>query len=120
MKYSLTVLSLRSFIRAFTMLRDVKSAYEALQKMVILAIRGSNSVYIHANGKFSSSNLDIPIPSKLIIGLKQSDSSMLGSDASSEDQGTILKLLSWSFNDVIYACACLKKYWLVGQLIAQV
>lgn len=137
------MLSLRKFIWSFSRLGDLKSAYEALQKMMILAIKGRTSIYIHAEGKLYSSRLDIPIPSKHIIGLKQLDSSKLNSDASSEAQATMftiratepenarrtlnlykskpdMKLLRWSFNDVIHACAYLKNYSLAERLIAQV
>ncbi|KAL1190046.1 Pentatricopeptide repeat-containing protein [Cardamine amara subsp. amara] len=60
--YSLNILSLRKFIWSFTRLGDLKSAYELLQHMVALALRGE--LFLKSSGgKLHSTRLDIPMPS---------------------------------------------------------
>ncbi|XP_010428682.1 PREDICTED: pentatricopeptide repeat-containing protein At1g76280-like isoform X2 [Camelina sativa] len=60
--YSLNILPLRKFIWSYTRMGDLKSAYELLQYMVDLALRGE--LFVQSNrGKLHSSRLDIPVPS---------------------------------------------------------
>lgn len=61
--YGPSIFSLQRFICSFTRLRDLSSAYQALQYMVVLALRGNTSIMSNAEGKlYSSRVLDIPIP----------------------------------------------------------
>ncbi|BFG20213.1 hypothetical protein CerSpe_064870 [Prunus speciosa] len=71
--YSLSLIPLRKFIWSFTRLGDLKSAYEKLQYMVALAIRGNTYVNKTSEGKLYSSRLDIPIPSTCELNLKKLD-----------------------------------------------
>lgn len=139
--YSLNIFSLKRFIWSFTRLGDLKSAYDALQQMVVLAIRGSTSFY-STEGNLCFSRLDIPIPSKhesKIFYLTKLDN-----DGSNKDQASVfsvkvretadvqvrmsnpfeskpvMKALRWSFNDVISACAYLNNNGLAEPLLAQV
>ncbi|KAK9160415.1 hypothetical protein Syun_006756 [Stephania yunnanensis] len=66
--YSPSIISLRKFIWAFTRLGDLVSACESLQRMVDMVLHGSAYVKKSAGGKFGSSDLDIPIPSKVDWG----------------------------------------------------
>ena len=52
---------------------DLKSAYEKLQYMVALAIRGNTYVNKTSEGKLYSSRLDIPIPSTCELNLNKLD-----------------------------------------------
>ncbi|KAL5557746.1 hypothetical protein UlMin_033957 [Ulmus minor] len=118
--YSLSMISLRKFIWSFTRLGDLKSACKTLQKMVVSAITEGSSVYRSAEGKLCSSRLDIPIPSKHEVGMKPRKSEhvqvgMLNVYTSK----SAMKILRWSFSDVIHACAKLKNYGLAEQLTAQ-
>ncbi|KAK2971799.1 hypothetical protein RJ640_018488, partial [Escallonia rubra] len=154
--YNLSIVSLRKFIRSFTRLRDLKSAYESLQQMVTLAFRGGFVIAKTAEGKMYPSKLDIPIPSSSDLGLKKywkeneifvssvfqacNESNTQASD--SVDSGTfgirkiedrtdgrvllkkhmavsVMKVLRWSFNDVIHACAQTRNFKLAAQLFAQ-
>lgn len=155
--YSLSILSLRKFIWSFTMLNDLKSAYETLQHMVTLAFSGSAFVNKTSTGKLYSSRLDIPIPSNSELGLKRcgveenehsvppifENSKEINVSASDTKHCTIfsmgrgeseclkinklerynnmpvMKVLRWSFSDVIHACAKTRYYGLAEQLILQ-
>ncbi|KAK1316536.1 Pentatricopeptide repeat-containing protein [Acorus calamus] len=59
--YSPNIVTLRKFIWSFSILGDLESAFIALKHMVALALRGSVSVRLSAEGRYHS-NLDIPIP----------------------------------------------------------
>ncbi|XP_062092087.1 pentatricopeptide repeat-containing protein At1g76280 isoform X2 [Humulus lupulus] len=138
--YSLNIFSLKRFIWSFTRLGDLKSAYDALQQMVFLAIRGSTS-FSSTEGKLCFSRLDIPIPSK--HEWKQFYLTKLDNDASNKDQASVfsvkvretahvqvrmpnpceskpvMKALRQSFNDVISACVYLNNNGLAEPLLAQ-
>ncbi|XP_051126497.1 pentatricopeptide repeat-containing protein At1g76280 isoform X2 [Andrographis paniculata] len=62
---SLSIITLRKFIWSFAMLRDLKSAYMALQKMVAMALQQKCNITSTADGKLFDLGLDIPIPSRL-------------------------------------------------------
>ncbi|KAF2301497.1 hypothetical protein GH714_025145 [Hevea brasiliensis] len=71
--YSPSISSLKKFIWSFTRLRDISSAYQALQHMVALALQGNTSITSTAEGRLYSSRLDIPIPSNVELGLQRFD-----------------------------------------------
>ncbi|XVE69624.1 hypothetical protein DITRI_Ditri10aG0005100 [Diplodiscus trichospermus] len=140
--YSLNIISLRKFIWSFTRLKDLKSAYETLQHMVALAISGKLFVISTAEGRLYSSRLDIPIPSKGESGspkvkLEKNEQCLdlkVGTDASNIDKSKsvsatvgmlnncksspAMKVLRWSFNDLLHACAQARDYGLAEQLVA--
>lgn len=151
-QYSLSIISLRKFIWSFTRLGDLKLAYDILQQMVALAIRGSISIYRNVEGKLFSSKLDIPIPLNHKVGMKKLDqekglvsvpsvycekldgnelneeqyvSLVFGITGSERMQNLVkckpvMKVLRWSFSDVMHGCAKQKNYELAEQLIIQV
>ncbi|VVA34279.1 Hypothetical predicted protein [Prunus dulcis] len=88
---------------------DLKSAYEKLQYMVALAIRGNTYVNKTSEGKLYSSRLDIPIPSTCELNLKKLDL----------EENNILFLPYTSFSDVIHPCARLRNGGLAEELILQ-
>ncbi|KAA8537422.1 hypothetical protein F0562_026891 [Nyssa sinensis] len=154
--YSLNIISLRKFVWSFTRLRDLESAYKTLQHMVALAFQGGFIITKTAEGKFSNSRLDIPIPSNGDTGLKRRSK---GNDnfepsvftvcekmetwASNSEHLTtlglgrkdvknfrlsmltkhisvpVMKILRWSFSDVIHACSQTPNCGLAEQLILQ-
>ncbi|CAL5332043.1 unnamed protein product [Camellia sinensis] len=154
--YSLSIISLRKFVWSFTRLRDLEAAYESLQHMVDLALRGCLIICKTAEGKLFTSRLDIPIPSSCELGLQRcskenEDSELSGfvnskkmeTFVSNNEQGStfftgrnevdnaglsvlrkhnsafVMKVLRWSFNDVIHACAQTLNCRLAEQLILQ-
>lgn len=154
--YSMSIISLRKFIWSFTRLRDLESAYAALQHMVDLVFKGSIFINKSAEGRLCSSRLDIPIPKNGDMGLKRcmeenehslpsvsDNSKKIDSHASNVEDSTIfymgskedkgfginmlekykgmpvMKVLRWSFSDVIYACAQTQNCGLAEQLILQ-
>lgn len=134
--YSLSILSLRKFIWSFTELRDLESAYKTLQHMVRLAFRDNSHISRTAEGRFCDLKLDIPAPStgnwsSINISLDTQGSSnfdmerqILGSMEISTVKKTlsasVMKLLRWSFNDVMHACAQVQNCDLAEQLMLQV
>ena len=90
-KYGPDIIFLRTFIWSHTQLGELKLAYEALQQMVVLAMRDSTSIFKIEEGKFSK-KFDIPIPLKHEVGLKQFASSKSDNDASNEDQDIVLTI----------------------------
>ncbi|XVE94428.1 hypothetical protein REPUB_Repub02eG0007700 [Reevesia pubescens] len=66
--YCQNIISLRKFIWCFTRLKDLRSAYEALQDMVALAISGKLFVSRTGERRLYFSRLDFPIPSKGELG----------------------------------------------------
>lgn len=60
--YDLNMISLRKFIWSFTRLKDLESAYKALQHMVALIMEKGSSLKINMEGKISCCHLDIPVP----------------------------------------------------------
>lgn len=153
--YSMSIIPLRKFIWSFTRLGDLKSAYETLQYMLALVMRGNCSVNKTFEGKLYSSRLDIPIPSNCESSLKKLDlkenkqsapsiyCEHLDGHAVTADQCTtfglgfgesesvpldvldihittpVMKVLRWSFSDVIHACAKLRNSGLAEQLVLQ-
>ncbi|KAK7321837.1 hypothetical protein VNO77_32824 [Canavalia gladiata] len=72
--YSMGIIALRKFIRSFTRLGDLTSAYKTLQQMVLLATRGNISVARTFYGKLYSTRLDIPVPLNKELGSIMLDS----------------------------------------------
>lgn len=111
--------------------------------MAALTISSSTSLY-RPEGKLFSSRLDIPIPSKHELGLKQFYLTKLDGDSSNKDQCSIYSIktretelvqvrtlnpyrsepvteaLRWAFNEVIKTCSYLQNTMLAEQLLAQV
>lgn len=130
----MSIIPLRKFIWSFTRLGDLKSAYETLQYMLALVMRGNCSVNKTFEGKLYSSRLDIPIPSNCESSFKKLDleenkqsapsiyCENLDGHAVTADQCTtpVMKVLRWSFSDVIHACAKLRNGGLAEQLVLQV
>ncbi|XP_074263851.1 pentatricopeptide repeat-containing protein At1g76280-like [Silene latifolia] len=146
--YNLNIISLRKFIRSFTELNDLESAYKTLQYMVSVALKEGTYLRRTMLGKIICPNLDIPIPSATVTSILGSDSLQDGDfrtnisddceemitntnkdlqciplnlDASTlnnPEKGPIKKVLRWSFNDVIRACGR-GNAELVGKLIMQ-
>ncbi|XP_038691234.1 pentatricopeptide repeat-containing protein At1g76280 isoform X3 [Tripterygium wilfordii] len=140
--YSPGILCLQKFIWSFSRLRDLKSAYETLQHMVVLAIRGNHFVERTVEGRFYSSRLDIPIPSSGELSSEKfnlenteledyasevNHCSSLKSAVETVGMGVLSNHMSWpakslvrrSFNDVIHACAKTKECGLAEQLMLQ-
>ncbi|KAJ8538174.1 hypothetical protein K7X08_014714 [Anisodus acutangulus] len=134
--YSVSIIFLRKFIWSFTELRDLKSAYTALQHMVRLAFRENSYISRTAEGRFCDLRLDIPAPSTgkqsfIYVSLDTEGSSNfdmerqgLGAmDIISTEKKTlsvsVMKLLRWSFNDVMHACAKVQNCDLAEQLMLQ-
>ncbi|KAL2895530.1 hypothetical protein RDABS01_011439 [Bienertia sinuspersici] len=61
--YNVNIISLRKFVWSFTRLKDFKSAYRTLQRMVDLAFREDIFLRKSVEGKVYCPQLDIPIPS---------------------------------------------------------
>ena len=61
--YTSNIVSLRKFIWSFTRLKDLESAYKALQHMVALALEEDAFRHRTVVGKTHCLHLDIPIPS---------------------------------------------------------
>lgn len=137
--YNPSILCLRKFIWSFSKLRDLESAHSILQQMVDAASLEDFIVCQTANGKMRSLRLDIP-------ALCQGDASLLrsatrnrshseqcsnvgtikkqGSDISKstvkiQKQIAAMKLLRWSFSDVIQACAVMQNDILAEKLLNQ-
>lgn len=71
--FSPSILTLQKLIWSFTRLRDLKSAYEKLQHMVVLAIRGNTFVQTSSRGQLYPSRVNIPIHSNCELGLQKFD-----------------------------------------------
>lgn len=71
--FSPSILTLQKLIWSFTRLRDLKSAYEKLQHMVVLAIRGNTFVQTSSIGQLYPSRVNIPIHSNCELGLQKFD-----------------------------------------------
>ncbi|XP_043721428.1 pentatricopeptide repeat-containing protein At1g76280 isoform X2 [Telopea speciosissima] len=69
--YSPSIISLRKFTWSFTKLNDLVSAFETLQQMVALVFKGTASIKQSAEGQFRFSRLDIPVPSKIELGIRR-------------------------------------------------
>lgn len=133
--YSNSIISLRKFIWSFTELRDLESAYTTLQHMVRLVSRGNSYISRTAEGRFCDLRLDIPSPSTgnwsfIDVSLdtegssnfdmeRQSLSGMEISTVQKPLSASVMKLLRWSFNDVMHACAKVQNCDLAEQLMLQ-
>lgn len=133
--YSLSIISLRKFIWSFTELRDLESAYAALQHMVRLAFRENSYINRTAEGRFCDLRLDIPAPStgnwsSINVSLDTEGSSnfdmereslcdMEMSTVKNSLSASVMKLLRWSFNDIMHACANVQNGDLAEQLMLQ-
>ncbi|BBG96357.1 hypothetical protein Prudu_005142 [Prunus dulcis] len=114
-----------------TTVGDLKSAYEKLQYMVALAIRGNTYVNKTSEGKLYLSRLDIPIPSTCELNLKKLDleeNNILFLPYTVRIWMTMLLmqisalLLAWELEkkiDVIHPCARLRNGGLAEELILQ-
>ncbi|KAL0432837.1 UNVERIFIED_CONTAM: Pentatricopeptide repeat-containing protein [Sesamum latifolium] len=60
--HTLGIITLRKFIWSFTRLRDLDSAYVALQQMIAMALQQKFRITENAEGRLSDLMLDIPIP----------------------------------------------------------
>ncbi|KAI5341809.1 hypothetical protein L3X38_009684 [Prunus dulcis] len=101
---------------------DLKSAYEKLQYMVALAIRGNTYVNKTSEGKLYLSRLDIPIPSTYqctTFGLGVGEENVRMDMLDIHISQPVTKILRWSFSDVIHPCARLRNGGLAEELILQ-
>lgn len=120
----------------------------ALQKMVDVAFQHKFSITKTAEGKLFSSGVDIPIPFRDAVAfniyeknsypLTPSRSEYQNESVSNKEvhfveeakdglslseqafPGPVMKLLRWSFGDIIHACADSKNLLLAEQLMLQV
>ncbi|KAI3459886.1 hypothetical protein Pfo_016549 [Paulownia fortunei] len=149
--HSLSIITLRKFIWSFTKLRDLESAYVALQQMIAVAFQRKYSITKTAEGRLFDSRLDIPIPFRDDLArnrygensctsmpsspeyYKERDSNNgfkfgmeakeVGADGLSLSKqpfsGPVMKLLRWSFGDILHTCADSKNILLAEQLMLQ-
>ncbi|XP_022976056.1 pentatricopeptide repeat-containing protein At1g76280 isoform X1 [Cucurbita maxima] len=146
--YSPSVLSLRKFIWSYTRLGDLKSAYTALQKMVTLVIGAAGqklssleldipvplrTEFYHDNFNFEENGPStdelyckkvVPCEGDIwqfsVNGMKcgEVESGRL-TLPSNYRSNFVMKVLRWSFNDVICACARTRNCGLAEQLMQQ-
>lgn len=148
--YSLSIIPLRKFIQSFSRLKDLQSACEALQHMVELAIRGRSFVKISNGKLYSSRiDIPIPLNNVMGMeefvmesgfmhyenmdtdeeevgehaavstGNKELESVNVHS-SKNYDGNPVTRVLRWSFNDVMHACAQAKDYVMAEKLFLQV
>ncbi|KAG8364467.1 hypothetical protein BUALT_Bualt18G0000400 [Buddleja alternifolia] len=149
--HTLSIITLRKFIWSFTRLRDLESAYLALQQMVAVAFQHKFSITKTAEGRLFDSRLDIPIPPRDeftrnrytkndYISLPYSseyykekdtnkvvkfvmESKKVGADGLSysgkQFSVPVMKLLRWSFGDIIHTCSNSQNVLLAEQLMLQ-
>ena len=60
--YSPSIITLRKFVKAFSTLGDLQSAYHILQLMVILAGEHTDHLRVSPKRRLRSTRLDIPVP----------------------------------------------------------
>lgn len=147
--YSPSVLSLRKFIWSYTRLGDLKSAYTALQKMVALVIGAAGQklpsleldipVPLRTESYHENFNFEENGPSTDELYCKKmvpcegdiGQFSVNGMKCGEVESGRltlpsnyrsnfVMKVLRWSFNDVICACALTRNCGLAEQLMQQV
>lgn len=146
--YSPSVLSLRKFIWSYARLGDLKSAYSALQKMVALAVGAAggklpsleldipipsstefyrNNFSFEENGHSSNElyckklvTCDDDLGQFSVNGMKCGDESGPLTLQNNYRSRFVMKVLIWSFNDVIHACAPTRNCGLAEQLMQQV
>lgn len=139
--YSFNIISLRRFIWSFTLLNDLEAAYAALQHMVDLALRENVKLGISPKGTLKHMRLDIPMPCNPVSNLsscsmnnevpvmsqlegnKGLEGKTLKGDGSTITRKPlsllVMKILRWSFNGVMKACAKAGNYTLAEQLMSQ-
>lgn len=105
---SLDVITLQKFVWSFTSLRDVASAYMALQQMVNVAFRCKLN-------KENESNKGVR------FGIEAKE---VGDENMSVPEQTlsapVKQLLRWSFDEIIHACASTRNILLAEELMLQV
>ncbi|KAL7127983.1 hypothetical protein ABFS83_14G285200 [Erythranthe nasuta] len=146
-----SIITLRKFIRSFTKLRDLESAYVALQRMVDVAFQHKFSINRTGEGKLFDSRVNIPIPfrdgltwnnygknsylpipSSSEYGKERDPDKGVQFEIKAEEHGTdgmslseqalsapVMKLLRWSFGDIMHTCADSKNVLLAEQLMLQ-
>ncbi|KAK1677166.1 hypothetical protein QYE76_038014 [Lolium multiflorum] len=60
--YSPSIIALRKFVKAFSTLGDLQSAYHILQRMVVLAGEHTDHLTVSSKRRRQSTRLDIPVP----------------------------------------------------------
>jgi hypothetical protein len=60
--YSPSIINLRKFVKAFSTLGDLQSAYHILQRMVVLAGERTDHLRVSSKRRWQSTRLDIPVP----------------------------------------------------------
>uniref|UniRef100_A0ACD5WN04 Uncharacterized protein n=1 Tax=Avena sativa TaxID=4498 RepID=A0ACD5WN04_AVESA len=60
--YSPSIITLRKFVKAFSTLGDLQSAYHILQRMVVLAGERTDHLRVSSKRRCQSTRLDIPVP----------------------------------------------------------
>uniref|UniRef100_A0ACD5Y9Z0 Uncharacterized protein n=1 Tax=Avena sativa TaxID=4498 RepID=A0ACD5Y9Z0_AVESA len=60
--YSPSIIALRKFVKAFSTLGDLQSAYHILQRMVVLAGEHTDHLRVSSKMRSHSTRLDIPVP----------------------------------------------------------
>lgn len=138
--YNLDIVSLRKFIKSFARLGDLNTAHAVLQYMLASTLQGGEAMVETAEGMLTTPKLDIPVPSsELNLENYSKDNetyipSLVGHvnnrDIRDVQNDRIIWMKDWrmpvmtlllcSFNDVIYACAKLRNYWLAEKLVLQV
>ncbi|XP_047324858.1 pentatricopeptide repeat-containing protein At1g76280 isoform X2 [Impatiens glandulifera] len=145
--YSPSIISLRKFVWSFTKLKDLRSAYNSLQAMVNLALMegrlatsrldipipsncdSSMEEYNHKDSKHEVSVFSNPVK----IGVPMDDNAdtviscqeniqMKGANLGSSRKHKLsytMKLLRWSFNDLLHSCAQTSNSVLAEQLLFQ-
>uniref|UniRef100_A0A453IZQ9 Pentacotripeptide-repeat region of PRORP domain-containing protein n=1 Tax=Aegilops tauschii subsp. strangulata TaxID=200361 RepID=A0A453IZQ9_AEGTS len=143
--YSPSIVTQRKFVKAFSTLGDLQSAYRILQRMVVLAGERTDHLRVSSKRRCQSTRLDIPVPAlhevedlKLVLDYDLTSSSQgkilvpgdnLG-DNSEPDNGRMPKTLSsapiavknvlrWAFNDIIHACVYVDNCQLSEQLFLE-
>lgn len=147
--YSPSVLSLRKFIWSYTRLGDLKSAHIALQKMVALAFgtaggklpsleldipipsrsefyqnnfifeeneHSTGELYFKKMAPFDGNTGQCPV-NDMKSGEVESGPVAFQNNYRSN---FLMKVLRWSFNDVVHACALTRNCGLAEQLMQQV
>ncbi|KAG9144451.1 hypothetical protein Leryth_014493 [Lithospermum erythrorhizon] len=139
--YSFSIIALRKFIWSFTRLKDLGAAYTTLQHMVDLALRGGITISKSVEETLHDMRLDVPMPCKNFPSLSScsmnnevpvisesqnnkvlESSSLIGDGTTMTREplsSPVMKILRWSFTDVIHACAITRNYTLAEQLMSQ-
>jgi hypothetical protein len=65
--YSPSIIALRKFVKAFSTLGDLQSAYHILQRMVVLAGEHTDHLTVSSKRRRQSTRLDIPVPALNLV-----------------------------------------------------